>query len=127
MYNKGFSLLEMLLVLSVISILLFVFPLIAPNKGILLRYEMETIRQKLMASQDHAMLTKQNITIAFNGNVLSIQKHDYDLKYNVECHGNPFLFNEMGNVSRAQSVQCSLQNKEAKLIVQLGSGRMYVK
>lgn len=126
MSAKGFTLVEMLLVLGMIAMLAVCTPLLRPQSSLLLRYQMEELRYQFMQAQQLAMTKKVSIFVNFHGNEVSINQRSYPLRKQVTCQAASFHYTPMGTISQAQTITCTYGGMQRKLVVQLGSGRMYV-
>ncbi|MEF9961008.1 MAG: competence type IV pilus minor pilin ComGD [Erysipelotrichaceae bacterium] len=124
--NKGFTMIEMILVLSIISIMM----LIVPN---LLRYEiplsfqMQYLKEQLLTNQIKAMMNKKRIFLAIHHDSITINEQEYKFQGNMICEPTTIAFNGFGNVNKAQSIHCYQGESTMRIVVQLGSGRTDVR
>lgn len=125
--NKGFTLLEMLLVLSVLAMCLLVFPLIKVPVGVAFRYQIQEIQMKLLAAQQTAICEKRDVFVDFLGNVVQIDKLVIKLPKNTHCDIRKLHFTPVGNVSGANTITCTRGKAKKQLVIQVGTGRMHVK
>lgn len=125
--DKGFTLIETLLVLSVLSICLLVFPIVKRNASITFHYQVEEIRLKLIEAQRTAIKEKRDVFVDFLGNVIKIDHVPVSLGKDIFCNASMLHFTPIGNVSNAMSITCSHKQQKKQIVVQLGTGRMYVK
>lgn len=126
MSTKGFTLIEMLLVLSIIGMLTAIFPLIRHTSSIDLTYQCKEIKQRLMAMQQKAITEKRDVFVDFLGNELIMDDTIIPLHSSISCHGKQLHFTPTGSVSSAMSVTCSDGIRDMRIVIQLGTGRMHV-
>lgn len=128
MLNKdGYTLIESLLVLFIISMLLLIFPFMSFQNKSSLNIQMNTIHAFLLRMQSFAMKDKHNITVNISGNTISSEQSSLELVKGISCNSSSVVFHPNGNVQRAQTIQCTFKDTQKDLVVLLGSGRMYVK
>lgn len=118
---------EMLLVLTIISMFMLCIPLLKTPAAITLQYQLQIIEQRLLDAQYQSMSQKTSASVDFQGNSYTIAGKTYAVGQGVMCSHASWRFSPNGNVSKALTLSCSLQNAKKKLVVELGSGRMYVK
>lgn len=123
-FADGFTLVEMLVVLLLLSLCMMIFPLTQIHKSAVLQMQMETMRRELLSLQVKAIHEKRRIEIEFIGEMMKCEERNINL--HMRCQGR-LSFNASGNVNHAMSIPCQLDGESAKLVIQLGSGRMYVK
>ena len=126
--NKGFSLIETLFVLFIITILsLMTMTIHIPQKNdhIVIHELSELIHQAKLNS----MLYKETTTVSFSSHSLSISsshlQDDYILPENMSLDKHTITFNEFGNIHYAKTVQLHA-SKNYKFVFQIGSGSFYV-
>lgn len=124
LHNDGFTLIEMILVLALLSIIVMIFPLVQMKSSTLSYVRMEYLKSQLLQAQFDAIQQKQTKEIHFSGQHVIID--DREIAISLTCDRS-FHFNESGNVSQAMTLTCSSDGVERALVIQLGSGRMYVK
>lgn len=123
-HNDGFTLIEMLVVLLMVSMMLLLYPTMRNVNTSMLSAHMETFKTRLLMIQQSALLEKKRMDVSLLQNTMVVNG---EMEYiPVSCY-QQFSFNESGNVSRAMSITCSLNQQQKTLVIQLGSGRMYVK
>lgn len=125
--DKGFTLIETLIVLSVLTICMLVSPILKQHTVIAFSYEMQEIRFKLMNAQQTAIREKRNVFVDFLGNAMQIDNQTTNLSNHTSCNAKKFHFTPIGNVSNAMSITCLKKQDKKQIVVQLGTGRMYVK
>ncbi len=114
---------EMLLVLMMLSFLLLLLPILHQRKQSL-SLQMALLKEHLLIVQANAMRDGKTIKAYFDGKSLRYDDTAYDL--DMYCNGY-ILFHPNGNVDHAKTLICHSNGKSGELIIQLGSGRMYVK
>lgn len=127
MSNKGFTLVEMMLVLSLIILLTALFPMLHMPDGVILSYQMNILQQQLVDTQHTSMTQKRSVSVDFHGNEYRIDGYTHTLPQRMQCSGTDIHFNEMGNVSNAVTIHCHIDAHEKSLVIELGSGRSYVR
>lgn len=109
MHRSGYTLLEMLLVLFILSIFVFSF-----EKNDYLN--VLKIKSMIEYYQVNAYVNKEKVSLEFSGSRLSV--NDQSLELPLNCQETTFYFNEEGNISRALTLKCG----KYQLVLQLGSG-----
>lgn len=122
-HDDGFTLIEMIIVLMLLCFGIALFPL-TQVKHHTLPMRMEQLKQQLLIKQELAMRQGTTIEILFSGTSMVVDHHQ--IKLHMSCQGS-LRFHENGNVDRARTITCSTDSETGELVVQLGSGRMYVK
>lgn len=126
MSNKGFTLLEMTLVLCCISICILLAPsLLHRNSGLV--FECERIKDILIQSQWYAQNNKEEVVVSVNNDRIQTTLKDYTLFGGVTCTPIDFIFNEKGNVNMANTITCFQTEKSRSIVVTLGKASIYVK
>ena len=97
------------------------------QRNITLRYEVMTLRERLLQAQLQAWTQKKDISVDFQGNVYRVGDTQYQMNSNITCNASPFHFTATSTTSNALSIQCSSMQHTKKLVVQLGSGRIHEK
>lgn len=121
--TDGFTLVEMLLVLALFACLLTLLPFLSLNQHTM-HVKMESLREQLLIVQGEAMRDLKSIRVDFHHTMMRYENHDTD----IQMHCNGFvIFHPNGNVDHAKTLRCSYHNEVGELVIQLGSGRMYVK
>lgn len=103
--------------------LLTLFPMLEiPTSA--MRFSMERLKHTLIQLQLQALQEGKTITIEFAHQTIIIdgvaQKSDLTCEKEIIFHPN-------GNVNQAMSISCYQDGKHETLVIELGSGRMYVK
>lgn len=127
MSNKGFTLIESLLVLSVLTILLLAYPVIKPTNTTILHYQMQMLYQRLQKLQFEAMTQKKEKHVDFQGNHYTLGQVEYLWSNGISCSDTSFHFTPMGSVSHATTIHCTLKDARNSILIELGTGRMYVR
>lgn len=140
--EKGFTLIESLIVLSTISILLsFTFVNFSPimERKVMPQF-FDQLANDVLFAQQYAISTKQSVTIVFspehnmyivqspNENKILIQrKYKKDIQINTRINGAILRYNQSGNLTNPGRYGISYKAKENySIIFQLGYGRFYV-
>ena len=139
---RGFTLIESLLVLSIISILVALpFLKLSPvmEKKVMPHF-FEQLSNDLLFAQQYAMSTKQSVNIIFfpenrlyyvhvpiENRYLLLREYNQHININTRQIGNTVRYNPAGNIVSPGSYGISYKSKEHySLIFQLGYGRFYV-
>lgn len=125
--TKGFTLIEMLLVLSVLAMLLVIVPFIRPATSGALNYQMTIFHQSLVEAQTLAMMSKKKVNIDVRRTYMEVGDHRFVFQKGVTCNPTSLHFTAQGNVNRAQTIICTSKKQSRSIVILLGSGRMYVK
>lgn len=126
MNNNGFTLLEMLLVLCVLSVFLSIVPLANRHRG-LLKWESEKIKDILIAEQWKAQQDKEIREIAIQNNTVTTQATTYILNPSITCEPKDVVFNENGNVTLADTITCFSADRKKEVVITLGKASIYVR
>lgn len=118
---------EMLVVLFVISMLIVIFPFIRPQKQIQLGYEIQTIKQLLLQTQVSAMNEHCEKVVRISSHVINYDQKRYVFVDGMSCEPATIRYYANGNVNQAKTIRCSCQGKQKSLVVELGSGAIYVR
>lgn len=110
---------EMLVVLFVISMLVVIFPLIKPQKQIQLGYEMQT---QVSAVNEH-----REKMVKISSNSMLYDHKRYTFMDGMDCAPTTLYYYANGNVSQAKTIRCNCQGKQKSLVIELGSGAIYVR
>ena len=125
MQNKGYTLVEMLVVLSILSMLTLLFAFSYRSLKENTTYWNQSIYERLLQAQTTAMTQKRRVFVDFQGNRMSID--GASLKLSTDCGYHQFHFNTFGNPSKALSITCAIGSEQRVIVVELGSGRLYVR
>lgn len=125
--NKGFTLVEMLLVLMIISVLLLIMPMLQKQQGILLRWDVKRIQELSIATQAEALRTHQQIPLYIRGNRVEIQGKTIQLHPSTSCSTLSFHYTAQGTISQAFTLRCQSKKAQVTMVAQLGSGRLDVR
>ncbi len=113
---------EVLLVLMILCFVLLLFPLMhTRHHDFTLR--MEQLKQLLLLQQELAIQEVETITVIFDQTKMQVGADTYEL--GMTCVGS-VIFHPNGNVDRAQTLRCYQGEQAGSLVIQLGSGRMYI-
>jgi competence protein ComGD len=139
--DRGFTLIEMLLVLSAITVLMAVS---LPSLSNLARQKTETyiitqLRDDLLYAQQYAMTHKTPVAVTFSesrpeyrmvetktGKTIFTRTLPNPWKFQLTTLTLPLLFLENGNVNKAGALLLKRKESAYKIIFLLGKGRFYV-
>ncbi|MFR5076785.1 MAG: competence type IV pilus minor pilin ComGD [[Clostridium] innocuum] len=126
--DSGFTLVEMLLVLLLLSVLLLVTPLLKRQQRILLRMDVQQIREICTKAQAQAIREHKSIPIKIQGSKVYCNREILFF-----CSRPPavrpasFHYTAQGTISKAFTLNCRSASSTVQLVAQLGSGRMDVR
>ena len=124
--EKGFTLVEMLVTISILLLIMAIFPFLKPSRQLVFTCETEKLHSFLLQAQMKAMFTKKSMYIQFQTD--GVQAGEEFFVYdNMYCEGKAFHYTIQGTISQAQTITCSLQNKKKTIVLQLGSGAIDVR
>ena len=83
--DSGFTLVEMLLVLLLLSVLLLVTPLLKRQQRILLRMDVQQIREICTKAQAQAIREHKSIPIKIQGSKVYCNREIYSLQSSTSC------------------------------------------
>jgi competence protein ComGD len=139
--NDGFTFIEMLLVLTAITVLMAVsFPSL--NNVVKQKTEMYIItqlRNDLLYAQQYAMAHKTSVAVTFAENhpeyrITEIKSEKTILKRSISSEWKfqlttltmPLIFLENGNINKAGSLLLKRKDRSYKIVFLIGKGRFYV-
>lgn len=129
--DSGFTLVEMLLVLLLLSVLLLVTPLLKRQQRILLRMDVQQIREICTKAQAQAIREHKSIPIKIQGSKVCSKvycnREIYSLQSSTSCSSMSFHYTAQGTISKAFTLNCRSASSTVQLVAQLGSGRMDVR
>lgn len=124
--EKGFTLVEMLVTISILLLIMAISPFLKPSRQLVFTCETEKLHSFLLQAQMKAMFTKKSMYIQFQTD--GVQAGEEFFVYdNMYCEGKAFHYTKQGTISQAQTITCSLQNKKKTIVLQLGSGAIDVR
>lgn len=124
MWNKGFTMLEILIVVSVFAVLLLLFPLMQPPAS--LSIDTHRIMMKLEAAQLDSILNQHHNTITLNNHSICFNSDCEELPARRLADEGIIEFNAAGNVNHA-GTYCFREGSQCRcIVIQLGSGRMSI-
>lgn len=117
-HNKnGFTLLEMLVVLLIVSILSFGFSTQMNTSLYLFMKKAQTLS---ITAQEKAYVEHQRIDMSVDSKI----DIEYYIPKDIVCDPVSFYYNSKGNISKALTLRCQNANSKMKLVYQLGTGRV---
>jgi competence protein ComGD len=139
--NDGFTFIEMLLVLTAITVLMAVsFPsLNSVMKQKTEMYIITQLRHDLLYAQQYAMTHKTSVAVTFAENhpeyrITEMKSEKTILKRSISSEWKfqlttltmPLIFLENGNINKAGSLLLKRKDRTYKIVFLLGKGRFYV-
>lgn len=112
--NKGYTLIEMILVLSCVSVMTLLSIQHIPDASYL---RFKALKALLRQSQLDSIRLQQRHDIQINKNKVTINDKEYVISPLI-CDPIIFHYNEQGNISKAFTMRCG----EYEAVFQLGSG-----
>lgn len=126
-YNNGFTLIEVLLVLFVISMLMLIFPMLLPQKSVQFSYELHTLKAMIQMTQLLALEEHRSQSIVISSSYAENEIEFTSFVSGMSCTPTVVSFAANGKVTHAQTIRCYLFGKEKQIVIELGSGCMYVR
>lgn len=122
-HDSGFTMAEMLIVLALFIFMAGMLPLVKGNHHTM-NMKTAALKERLLFIQGRAMREMNDIRVDFKGTRLISDVLTTDI--GMRCEGF-VIFHANGNVDKAKTIHCRYLNHSSELVLQLGSGRMYVK
>lgn len=136
--TSGFTMLEMLLVLTIVSLIMFVMinanvELVNSNKinstirAITGMYE--EVQMQCIANREdgYIKINEQGVKSFVNNQMINEYKFDDFITVTSNFLNDTISLNERGNIKNAGTITVSINNLEKKIIFNIGEGRYYVK
>ncbi len=118
MYNKGYTLIEVIFVLGIICIMTLISVYSLPDTSNLqFRYLVSLIQKEHVDS----LINHHRNEIEIYDSTVYIKDEPINI-YPLTCDPIYFHFNSKGNISRACTIYCHSNNKDYEIKLQLGSG-----
>lgn len=119
--HNGFTLLETLIVLSIISMMIIISPLQNSFQTIQIQQDIMVLYEFLLRAQNDAILYHRHNEVILN------QHRAYSLYETIDFQQlnmmyQSFHFNEKGHISKACTIR--FVNSERQIVAQLGSGSL---
>lgn len=119
--HNGFTLLETLIVLSIISMMMIISPLQNSFQTIQIQQDIMVLYEFLLRAQNDAILYHRHNEVILN------QHRAYSLYETIDFQQlnmmyQSFHFNEKGHISKACTIR--FVNSERQIVAQLGSGSL---
>jgi len=140
--QKGFTLIEMLIVLTIVSVLTFIA---IPRINELIQakemnYFLEQFREDMLYAQQYAMVRKVSVAVLFYpyqstyritegntlGRVLLRRTYSANLEIQPATLQSPLMFLKNGNVNKSGTILITNGEQTYKIVFLLGKGRFYV-
>lgn len=125
--NKGFTLIEMLLVLFVISMLVLLFPFVKPQKRIQFSYELSIMKTMLQMTQVQAMQKHSAQSAILSSSMIEAVGERYFFSSGMRCTSAKVTFGASGKATHAQTITCSCQGTQKQLVIEVGGNCIYVR
>lgn len=124
--REGFTLIQTLFVFVIIgSVVILILSQV--NSKVLLRFECEKLKDYLLQAQIEAIENKEQVVVRVEGSSIMINERTINLSNNTMCTTHEISFNGRGNVNMAQTVLCKSVDSQKEIVINLGSGNIYVK
>lgn len=118
---NGFTLLEMLIVLLIVSILLKSITL--PTKNESLSLFSRNLLLNIQTEQFKAFESRQNRQFVIERNYYQTLKEKVNYPASITCTPQVLLFTSKGNISKGGTVVCNQGAKQVRLVFQIGTGK----
>ena len=109
------------------AVLLLVTPLLKRQQRILLRMDVQQIREICTKAQAQAIREHKSIPIKIQGSKVYCDREIYSLQSSTSCSSMSFHYTAQGAISKAFTLNCRSASSTVQLVAQLGSGRMDVR
>lgn len=123
-HNNGFTLLEALLVLFILSVSIFFFSAVHHKPSL------EIVCKKIMnlsvTMQERAFSQKVNQYVQIHTHEAIFEDTIFYYPEGIVCEGYDYHYNAKGNINQAGSITCTDSKSMKRIVVQLGSGRMRI-
>ena len=119
--KKGFTLIEMLMVLFIISIITLLVPPKQMYTKYLLRQKIEYVKTMLLDCQSKAMIEHKQKNINITTNSIECEDQIVSLEPFM-CEGISFHYTPTGTISNAQTLHFISSKQSYDIVLQLGSG-----
>lgn len=120
-FHNGFTLLEMLVVLFIVSILLSVSSV--PFHKDSLAFFSRNLLLEIQTEQFKAFESRQNRQFVIERNYYQTTTEKVDYPNSISCTPQVLLFTSKGNISKGGTVVCSQGTKQVRLVFQIGTGK----
>ena len=127
LYNKGYTMVEILLVLTILSILLMLFPFVPHLQRSYLQIDMQRIKEICLLYQTKAIKQHIRQTIQIKGNYIIANGDKYNLHSSTSCDYTMFHFTPQGTISQGFHMDCENRFSKHTLVAQIGSGSFDVR
>lgn len=124
--RKGFTLIQTIFMFVIMGSIAILIPS-QVNGKVLLRFECEKLKDYLLQAQIEAIENKQTVVVRIEGSSVFVNEKTNQLSNNTNCSSHEISFNERGNVNMAQTILCKSTNSQKEIVINLGSGNIYVK
>lgn len=118
--KNGFTFLEMMIVLLIVSILSF--GLYSKMHSSLYVF-MKQVQTLCITAQQKAYVERRKVYVSIQDSIL-VDEVEYGIPKDIACDSVSFYYNAKGNMSKAFSFHCSNTNTKMKLVFQVGAGRV---
>lgn len=118
--KNGFTLLEMLIVLLIVSMLSFGLTIKMHSSLYVFMKRLQTI---CITAQEKAYVEHHKVFVDV-GHTIRVDDIEYAIDHDIKCDSVSFYYNAKGNMSKALSLHCHNTNAKMKLVFQVGAGRV---
>ena len=118
--KNGFTLVEMLIVLFIVSMLGFGLSFHMHSS---LYVFMKNLQTLCITVQEKAYVQHRNVYVNLNDKIY-VDEVEYLIPQDIVCDSVSFYYNAKGNMSKAMSLHCQNASNQMKLVFQVGAGRV---
>lgn len=118
--KNGFTMLEMMIVLLIVSILSF--GLYSKMQSSLYVF-MKQVQTLCITAQQKAYVQRRKVYVHIQDSI-QVDETEYFIPKDIACDSVDFYYNAKGNMSKAFSFHCSNASTKMKLVFQVGAGRV---
>lgn len=118
--KNGFTLVEMLIVLFIVSMLGFGLSFRMHSSLYVFMKRLQTL---CITAQEKAYVQHKKVYVELNDKIY-VDEVEYLIPQDIVCDSVSFYYNAKGNMSKAMSLHCQNASSQMKLVFQVGAGRV---
>lgn len=122
--KKGYTLIELLVCLSIVSVLVLISISNYPQQLSLNLFKQRLITL-LQVSANQAIIDKETKEIYFYADYFEVGKLKYQYPYRINCYAQTIRFTPQATINRANTIMCYSDELYFRLKLSLGSGYLY--
>lgn len=126
MQIKGFTLVEMIFVLFVISMCMLFTPVIVKNHSFL-KWDAYRIKEIISEAKMVSISNKTTQYVNVHTNYIEYNGKHHMLSKGVTCDTQKIYFNSSGNVNHGATISCAYLDEVKDIVITIGNSNVYVK